>query len=332
MTLLWISIIVLFIILVSRIVRIFELSREIKGAESDDHIVTDKEGRNIAGYFVLFVIGFFAFFAWLHNNFSDKLLPESASLHGSEIDMLFNITMGLIIFVFVVMHIILAYQIYKNFYRKGRKAFYFAHSTKLELVWTIVPAVVLSGLIVYGLRVWNDVIYPDAKNPVVIELYAKQFGWAARYAGSDGQLGGSDFRLIDDANELGIKSDQHAGDDIIVKGEFHLPVNRPVLFKFRSRDVIHSAYMPHFRAQMNCVPGMETQFEFTPIKTTQDIREITKNPKYNYVLLCNKICGSSHFNMQMDIIVDSEQDFNKWISEQKTWGASSTPPPTASNL
>lgn len=326
MTLLWISIIVLFIILVARIVRIFELSRELKGLEGEDHIVTEKEGRNISGYFVLFVIGFFAFFAWLHNNFSDKLLPEAASLHGPAIDQLFNITMGLIIFVFVVMHIILAYQIYKNFYRKNRKAFYFAHSTKLELIWTIVPAVVLSGLIVYGLRVWNDVIYPDAENPVVIELYAKQFGWAARYAGNDGKLGGSDFRLIDDTNELGIKSDEHAGDDVIVKGEFHLPVNRPVLFKFRSRDVIHSAYMPHFRAQMNCVPGMETQFEFVPTKTTQDIREITKNPKYNYVLLCNKICGSSHFNMQMDIIVDSEQDFNKWISEQKTWSASNTPP------
>ena len=326
MTLLWISIIVLFIILVTRIIRIFELSRELKGEEGDDHIVTDKEGRNISGFFVLFTAGFFLFFAWLHNNFSNKLLPEAASLHGPEIDKLFNITMGLIIFVFVVMHIILAYQIYKNFYRKGRKAFYFAHSTKLELIWTIVPAVVLSGLIVYGLRVWDDVIYPDAKDPVVIEIYAKQFGWTARYAGNDGKLGGTDFRLIDDTNELGLKSDEHVGDDVIVKGEFHLPLNRPVLFKFRSRDVIHSAYMPHFRAQMNCVPGMETQFEFIPTKTTQDIREITKNPKYNFVLMCNKICGSSHFNMQMDIIVDKEQDFNKWISEQKTWGASSVTP------
>jgi len=326
MTLLWISIIILFIILVTRIIRIFELSRELKGEEGDDHIVTDKEGRNISGFFVLFTAGFFLFFAWLHNNFSNKLLPEAASLHGPEIDKLFNITMGLIIFVFVVMHIILAYQIYKNFYRKGRKAFYFAHSTKLELIWTIVPAVVLSGLIVYGLRVWDDVIYPDAKDPVVIEIYAKQFGWTARYAGNDGKLGGTDFRLIDDTNELGLKSDEHVGDDVIVKGEFHLPLNRPVLFKFRSRDVIHSAYMPHFRAQMNCVPGMETQFEFIPTKTTQDIREITKNPKYNFVLMCNKICGSSHFNMQMDIIVDKEQDFNKWISEQKTWGASSVTP------
>lgn len=326
MTLLWISIIVLFIILVTRIIRIFELSRELKGEEGDDHIVTDREGRNISGFFVLFTAGFFLFFAWLHNNFSNKLLPEAASLHGPEIDKLFNITMGLIIFVFVVMHIILAYQIYKNFYRKGRKAFYFAHSTKLELIWTIVPAVVLSGLIVYGLRVWDDVIYPDAKDPVVIEIYAKQFGWTARYAGNDGKLGGTDFRLIDDTNELGLKSDEHVGDDVIVKGEFHLPLNRPVLFKFRSRDVIHSAYMPHFRAQMNCVPGMETQFEFIPTKTTQDIREITKNPKYNFVLMCNKICGSSHFNMQMDIIVDKEQDFNKWISEQKTWGASSVTP------
>lgn len=331
MTLLWITISVLLIVLVSRIVRIFELSRELKGGESQEHIVTEKEGRNISGFFVLFILAFFIFFGWLHVNFSDKLLPEAASAHGPEIDMLFNVTMGLIIVVFVAMHVILAYQIYKNFYRKNRKAFYFAHSTKLELIWTIVPAVVLSGLIVYGLRVWNDVIYPDAENPIVIEIYAKQFGWAARYAGDDGKLGGYDFRLIDDKNELGLKNDQHVSDDIIVKGEFHLPVNRPVLFKFRSRDVIHSAFMPHFRAQMNCVPGMETQFELTPTKTTNQIREITKNPKYNYVLLCNKICGSSHFNMQMDIVVDTEEDYNKWIKEQKTWGSQNVPA-QASNL
>jgi heme/copper-type cytochrome/quinol oxidase subunit 2 len=108
-------------------------------------------------------------------------------------------------------------------------------------------------------------------------------------------------------------------DDVLVKGEFHLIKGEPVQFKFRSRDVIHSAFMPHFRAQMNCVPGMETMFEFTPTITTAEMRTKLNNPKFNYILLCNKICGATHFNLQMDIVVDTKEEFNKWMAEQKTW-------------
>ena len=101
--------------------------------------------------------------------------------------------------------------------------------------------------------------------------------------------------------------------------------DKPVLFKFRSRDVIHSAYMPHFRAQMNCVPGMETTFEFTPTITTAEMRKKLGNDKFNYVLLCNKICGAAHYNMQMDIIVESQEDYDKWLSDQKTWAQTRQP-------
>jgi cytochrome c oxidase subunit 2 len=311
-------VIVLFVIAAARVIRIFELSAELKGGRNDDKI-TEGENRNMAYLWVLFLVAFFGFCLWQVMKYKDKLLPVSASEHGVVIDKLFDVTLILITIVFILTHIVMVYQAYKNYGRKNRKATFFAHSTKLELIWTIIPAIVLTGLIVYGLTVWNRVIYPSAENPVLIELYAKQYDWTARYAGEDGKLGDYDFRLIGQGNDLGLVEDEYVNDDKLVKAEFHLPVNRAVLFKFRSRDVIHSAYMPHFRAQMNCVPGMETQFEFIPTITTAEMRKITGNEKFNYVLLCNKICGASHFNMQMDIVVESEEDYNKWLLEQKTF-------------
>lgn len=179
-----------------------------------------------------------------------------------------------------------------------------------------------------------------AEDAITIELYSKQFDWTARYAGKDNMLGNSDYRLIAGANFLGLDStDKNSSDDIIVKGEFHIPVNKPVKFLMRSQDVIHSAYMPHFRSQINTVPGMTTTFHFTPTITTEEMR---KNPnvvkqyaeinakrkaqgreeaQFNYILLCNKICGASHYNMQMDIIVESEEDYNKWLASQPVFMA-----------
>ena len=136
----------------------------------------------------------------------------------------------------------------------------------------------------------------------------------------DNTLGKSNYRLITDNNPLAlVVEDPNNGDDKLVKGEFHIPIGKMVQFKLRSRDVIHSAFMPHFSAQMNCVPGMETEMHFVPIYTTIQMREMTKNPKFNYILLCNKICGAAHYNMQMDIIVESEEDYNKWLATKKTF-------------
>ena len=318
MTLLVLAVIVLFVIAASRVMSIYNLSADLRGGRKDD-VITEAEGRNQATLWVLFLIAFLGFCAWQFFKYKDKLLPEAASAHGPEIDNLFNITTAVIAFVFVLTHIIMVYQIYKNVSVKGRRAVYFAHSNKLEMIWTIIPAIVLSGLIAYGLTVWSDVIYPGSKDAMVVELYSKQFDWTARYAGKDNVLGKSDFRKIGDGNDLGLVSDSKADDDVIVKGEFHLVLGKPVLFKFRSRDVIHSAYMPHFRAQMNCVPGMETTFEFTPTITTKEMRGKLNNNKFNYVLLCNKICGAAHYNMQMDIVVETQEEYNKWIAEQQTW-------------
>jgi len=232
-----------------------------------------------------------------------------------------------VVIVFVLVNITLFWFASKYYFRKGNKATYFAHSTKLELIWTIIPAIFLSVIIIYGLKTWNDITSPmDTKDGVKIELYAKQFDWTARYAGKDNKLGATNYKLITDENPLALdKNDPASSDDILSKGEFHLPVGKEIFFTFRSRDVIHSAYMPHFRAQMNCVPGMETQFHFKPTITTAEMRKKLSNDKFDYILLCNKICGASHFNMQMTIIVESEADYKAWLAKQKEFAAKDAP-------
>jgi cytochrome c oxidase subunit 2 len=258
------------------------------------------------------------------------------------------------IIIFIVQTItqfLLHYFAYKYKGEKGRKALFFADNNKLEAIWTIIPVIVLAGLILYGLNTWINIMGVDeSDDPLVIELYAQQFNWKARYGGEDNVLGKANVRLIDldRANILGVaEDDPNAQDDVIVT-ELHLPVGRPVLFKMRSQDVLHSAYMPHFRAQMNCVPGMVTQFGFTPTITTAEMRQ---NPdiiekvqninsirrdkqaeieeagqeliyEFDYLLLCNKICGKSHYNMQMKIIVETQEEFDAWMAEQQTFANS----------
>ncbi len=309
--------VVLGIIAISKVINVLELANNVKGSESYE--VTDKDNRTQSRLMPLFLIAYFAFIIWQLVKWGDYVLPESASEHGVVIDELMSITWMIIIPVFIVTHVLLFYFAWKYAYDKNRKAQFFAHNNKLEAAWTGVPALVLLILILYGLNIWNEVMTPltEEDDKIEIELYARQFDWTARYPGEDGQFGAADVRFIEGVNMLGIdSSDQKAWDDKYVKAEFHLPVNKHVQFYFRAQDVIHSAYMPHFRAQMNCVPGMVTRFNFKPTKTTEEMRELTGNPEFTYYLLCNKICGAAHYNMKMEIIVESEEDYNTWLSEQ----------------
>jgi cytochrome c oxidase subunit 2 len=324
--------------------KIFELS-QIKAEQSQ--IANEKDNRT-NGYlmfvFLLFIYGITIFsFA----KYAKFLLPEAASEHGSDYDALLVTSFALILFVLVIVQGLLHYFAFKYRGKEGAKALYYADNNKLELIWTGIPVVTLAVLILWGLYTWSDIMNFDTDDdPIVIELYAQQFNWTARYAGSDNVLGEANVRLIDmdKANILGLDTDDsYASDDVIVK-ELHLPVGRKVNFKMRSQDVLHSAYMPHFRAQMNCVPGMITQFSFTPTITTAEMRqnpdivdkvertnairaeraakgEENSDPwEFDYILLCNKICGKSHYNMQMKIIVESEEAYNEWLSSQKTFG------------
>ena len=329
-----------------QMVKIFDLAQ----ANRDTSQIANDNDNSVNGYLMLAFLGFIylitiiSFALW-----GDlQLVSNSASEHGPEIDRLMIISMVVIFIVQTITQFLLHYFAFKYKGEKGRKALFYADNDKLEFIWTIIPVIVLAGLIMYGLFTWNDIMnINEDEDPLVVELYAQQFNWKARYAGEDNVLGKANVRLIDldKANILGLdESDPNAQDDIITT-ELHLPVGRPVLFKMRSQDVLHSAYMPHFIAQMNCVPGMITQFAFTPTVTTEEmrlnpdiyekVRNINKirneNSKklqangeepldryeFDYLLLCNKICGKSHYNMQMKIIVETEEEYNEWINEQK---------------
>ena len=265
------------------------------------------------------------------------MLPESASIEGEHDDNLFNITFWLIGIVQFIMQFIIFFFTFKYKGNKDRKAKFYADSHKLELIWTITPAIVLVFLIGYGLWQWNDIMdLSDEKDAIVIEVYSQQFRWDARYAGEDNTLGLGNVNYIKGINTLGVDmKDKNSQDDKQVT-ELYLPKGRKIHFKFRSQDVLHSAYMPHFRAQMNCVPGMVTEFGFTPKYTTEEMRlklevidktnGINKIRKakgedpyeFNYLLLCNKICGASHYNMQMKITVVEQDEYDKWIAQQPT--------------
>jgi len=231
--------------------------------------------------------------------------------------------------------------------KKGNKALYFADNNKLEVIWSVIPAIVLAGLILFGLYAWTNIMFiEDEEDTVTIELYAQQFNWTARYAGNDNVLGKANVRYIEGVNTLGVDvEDPYANDDVVSK-ELHIPKGKKIHFKMRSQDVLHSAYMPYFRAQMNCVPGMVTEFAFEPTYTTAEYRELpymvakvaninairTKKSaelvakgetaldpyEFDFLLLCNKICGASHYNMQMKIVVDTPEDYAKWLKKQTT--------------
>ena len=308
------------------------------GFTKKEQVVTEKEN-NINGWLML-GLGVFIYALMLISMYKFKivLLPKlSASLEGEHIDRLFIITMTLIFVVQFITQFLIYFFTFKYRGIKGRKATFYADSHKLEFWWTVAPTVVLSALIIYGLWTWNHVQdLSDVENPLIIEVYAKQFQWEARYAGQDNQLGLGHVNYIKGINTMGVDmTDKYSADDISVR-ELHLPKGRKVIFKFRSQDVLHSAYMPHFRAQINCVPGMTTTFGFTPSVTTAEMREnedtvekinainILRKDRgddpieFDYLLLCNKICGSSHFSMQMKVIVEEEVDFNNWLIQQKT--------------
>ncbi|MDT0675072.1 cytochrome c oxidase subunit II [Autumnicola musiva] len=326
--------------------KIFQLS---KRPDTDTSQVANDKDNNTQGLFMfIFVIMFFALMIYCFWYYSQFYLPGAASEHGSQYDSLMFISIAVIMTVQVITQALLFYFAYKYRGNKRQKALFYADNDRLEFIWTIIPVIVLAGLILYGLFTWSNIMNVNEEdNPLVVELYAQQFSWTARYAGEDNTLGKANVRFIEGVNTVGVdQTDSYAEDDIVAT-ELHLPVGRPVIFKLRSQDVLHSAYFPHFRAQMNVVPGMITQFGFTPTITTEDMRssqymedkvrninEIRKDNsktliangeapldsyEFDYYLLCNKICGIAHYNMQMKIVVESPEDYQEWIEEQTTF-------------
>ena len=259
-----------------QITKIFEISN--LGAKKDDSQVASEKDNDLQGK-LMFAFLVFIYLVTIYSfvSYTKVLLPDSASEHGYTYDKLMLISFLVIFFVQTVTQALLHYFAYKYRGINGRKASFITHNNKLELVWTVIPAIVLFVLILYGMTTWSDIMnFEEDEDALVVELYAAQWNWKARYAGDDNVLGDANVRFLNDfdgRNSVGIdSSDPNGLDDVVVTQEFHLPVNRKVIFKIRSQDVLHSAYMPHFRAQMNAVPGMITEFSFTPTVTTAEMR------------------------------------------------------------
>lgn len=456
MKLLILLVVVLGLVAAVQLSKVYQLSISLRGKREED--ISEADNRLNGGAFLAFMAVFYASFIYLLVYYGSYGTPP-ATEHGVAVDQLMNFNMAIIFTVFFIVNTLLFWFAAKYYYRADRKARFFAHDNRLELVWTVIPSIVLAVIIAFGLRTWNQMTGEAADDALRVELYSKQFDWTARYPGNDGEFGLANYNLITPMNALGIVTadgisealeeiegkiakveqeisyekghllaerealvaklagddhghgghghddhgdhghDDHADhadhgdhdhadhghedgalkavleariheidamlasdkvtiltdaayeakedklyrlqrhrqriqeirefdfdgnlsaweagmDDRIVKGEFHLPVGQEVEFVFRSRDVIHSAYMPAFRAQMNTVPGVPTRFKMTPTITTDSMRTVLNDPEFDYVLLCNKVCGAAHFNMQMKVIVETEEQYAAWLAEQ----------------
>ena len=345
-TLLVLIVVVLLAVALWQLTKIFDLTQV--GVKVNDTQVANDNDNKVNGYLMFgFLVFIYLTTIWCLVYYGKfPLISDSASEHGPEHDKLMVITMALIFFVQTITQALLHYFAFKYRGRQGQKALYFADSNKLEFIWSVIPAIVLAVLILYGLYAWTNIMFvdeKDEKDAIVIELYAQQFKWEARYSGADDVLGKANVRYIEGVNNLGVDlSDPNAQDDF-TSTELHIPKGTRIIFKIRSQDVLHSAYMPHFRAQMNCVPGMVTNFSFIPTVTTAEMREkpdmiekvaninnirakksidlVAKGESaldpytFDYLLLCNKICGASHYNMQMKIVVDTPEEYRAWLKE-----------------
>ena len=291
-------------------------------------IVKEETGKRAPGnklqaaLLLLFMIfGIMAFFYYSSFGGVDDYWLPLASEHGGEIDFLFDVTMAITVFVFILTQILLFGFAYKYQYKDDGKADYFPHNNKLEMIWTIIPAIVLALLLFTGLKAWNKFVIADPpENAEVIEVLGYQFAWAFRYGGNvDGEIGDYDFRKIDVTNAMGVDFNDPKNFDDFQAGQLVIPKGRPITLSIRARDVIHSVYNPHFRIQMNAVPGHPTRLWFTATKSTEDMREETGNPDFEYELVCNKICGKSHFGMKAIIKVMEAPDYDQWYAEQSAW-------------
>jgi cytochrome c oxidase subunit 2 len=380
-------VVVLAIIAIAQLTKVYDLSRTLRNSREEE--VSAADNRVNANAWIVWMFVFFGSVIYLYAKYGDYL-PESASEHGVAVDKLMSLNIWLITIVFFIVNYLLFTFANKYRFNPNRKAKFFAHDNRLEMLWTLVPGVTMAFIIVYGLITWNNITGPASADAIQIELYSKQFDWTARYPGENKVFGAADYNLIGTTNAMGLvtkegvaqkiaeidhnieatdkaiadgkakgtmpdsymesledqlyKLKRHkqrildlkenelngqsqwmsGADDRIVKGEFHIPVGQEVEFVFRSQDVIHSAYMPHFRAQMNTVPGVPTRFKMKPTITTAEMRQKLGNDKFDYLLLCNKVCGAAHFNMKMTIVVDTPEDYAAWLAEQKTFGGESS--------
>lgn len=332
---------ILIAIVLVQIGKVTELTSQIKG-ESETMADNSKwNGWLSLAFMVVFLFGV-TYSAYQYRNVMLGYGPhQAASEHGSTLDSMFNVTLVFTGIVFVLTHIALFWFAYKYRWQEGRRARFISHDNRLEMVWTAVPAVVMTVLVVQGLNAWNTVmsdVNPD-EDYIEIEATGQQFNWIIRYPGSDGKLGARNYKLTTAGNQLGQDfKDAKGWDDFVPDQEIYLPVGKKVRVRITAKDVLHNFYLPHFRVKMDAVPGMPTYFVFTPVKTTAEYRnELRKYAEYNepndptdptspkrweafeYELACAELCGKSHYSMKRILRVVSQEEYDAWLAKQQSF-------------
>ncbi|RYZ44647.1 MAG: cytochrome c oxidase subunit II, partial [Chitinophagaceae bacterium] len=204
--------------------------------------------------------------------------------------------------------IALFYFAWKYQEKEGQKAYFFPHNNKLELIWTVIPAITLTVLVGFGLYYWFEITGEAPEDSHVVEVTGSQFKWEYRYPGADGKLGKKYYREINPLknNPLGqVWSDPANHDDIVASQELHLVVGKPVKMIIYAKDVIHDVGLAHFRLKMDAVPGMPTTMWFTPKFTTKEMKA-KYGDEFTYEISCDQMCGAGHFSMRGTIIVESQ--------------------------
>ena len=337
---------ILLIVIMVQIGKVTELAGSIRGKELTERESNNFNGRALMAFMILFLIGV----VWSSIYYKDAILwygPHiAASEHGGELDSMFNWTLFLTGIIFFITQILLFWFAYK--YRKTNhpKAIFISHDNKLEVIWTVIPAVVMAFLVIRGLVGWNEVMADVGEDEDFIEIEATgyQFAWAMRYPGKDGALGTRDFRKITTKNILGLDwEDPKSLDDIVSSAPgdiIKLPIGKKVRARITARDVLHDFDIPHMRVKMDAVPGMPTYFVFTPNITTEDYRKrlgaldpVTEEPLYpewhepidpddpeseprwkafHFEMACAELCGKGHYSMKRIVEVVSEEEWKTW--------------------
>lgn len=312
-----VAVIALIFLVIFQIAKASEYVSILKG---DD--VSRKQNNKINGFLmvVFLVLGLFG--VWYCNKlyFGKTLLAhDAASVEGARVDSMLWITLAVTGIVFIATQIVLFWFAFKYQEKENRKVFYFPHDNKLEVLWTIVPAIVLTVLVVIGLRNWFLFTGEPPKDAMVVEITGKQFGWIYRYPGKDGAFGKKYFKNIDAAtNSLGmIWDDKLSHDDVVTEQAMYLVKGKPVKLIIGSRDVIHDVGLSHFRLKMDAVPGIPTTMWFTPKYTTKEMKEMTGNPDFVYEISCDQMCGNGHYSMKGIIEVVEQEEFDMWQAKQK---------------
>ena len=292
-----------------------------------------KQSNKINAFLLLafLIVGLFGVY-YCNEQLKDKILGEPYSDHGYYIDLMLYITLAITGVVFFLTQIALFWFSYKYQESDNRKAYFYPHNNKLELIWTAIPAITLTILVGFGIYYWFRITGDAPKDAMVVEITGSQFKWEYRYPGEDGILGKKYYKEVSDAksNPLGQLWDDPANhDDIYGTGEMHLVVGKPVKLVINAKDVIHDVGLPHFRMKMDAVPGTPTTMWFTPTKTTKQVREETGDPEFVYEISCDQMCGRGHYSMRGTIVVETQEEYDAWMAQQEPQYVRANPKPEA---